>query len=324
MANNLISKLNEPSRQDSWPRGNYFLVNPVTILNKGRLGKLLWVLGQMITLAWALPAMGESFKFQWDRSPEPEVAGYVLYWGSESRQYLAHLVLGTDVCQGNSCTAELDLEQGHWYVAVTAFDQHGNESDFSQELHVISEASEPTLIYPNGNITWIKGCVYDILWKNFPDSKVTLELLKDGAPVKKIAKGTKNDGVFSWVVSKKLQPAEGYKVRVSGKNVSDSSEEELRILAPTVISPAKGALMEKSTPQNIVWDPESFCGPEVDILLLKGNKTVMSIASMAPNTGTYQWEIPPELKPSPRYRIKIESVSNKGCFGYSEGYFSTQ
>ncbi len=310
--------------QDVGPERNYDFVKPRTILNRRGPWGLAGLLGQALLLVVAGSAMGESFRFQWDRSPEPDVAGYILYWGSEPRQYHYHLPLGTEACQGNSCTAEVDLEPGHWYVAVTAFDQQANESDFSQELHVISGSLEPTLVYPNGTITWIRGCSYDILWENFSDPKLTLELLKDGVPARKIAKGTKNDGVFSWVVSKKVQPGEGYSVRVSGKQEADSSEEEFRIVAPTVISPAKGTLLEKANPQSIIWDPETFCGPEVEISLLKGTRQVLSIAPSAPNTGYYQWEVPPELKPSSRYRIKIAASWNKGCFGYSEGYFAAQ
>lgn len=322
MANNLILQGNNPKPRDTEPALNYDFVPIRTILNRWGVRWLAGFLGQMLVLLGALPAMGESFRFQWDPSPEPDVAGYNLYYGSSPRQYQANLLLGTDVCNGHSCTAQLELEQGHWYVAVTAFDQQGNESEYSEELHVISESLEPTLIYPNGSITWVRGCTYDILWENFPDSKVTLELLKDGATVKKIAKGTNNDGAFSWVVSKKVQPGEGFTVRVSGKNGSDSSDEQFRIVAPTVISPAKGALLEKSNPQSIIWDPETFCGPNVDISLLKGTKKILDIASFVPNTGSYLWEIPGELKPSPRYRIKIASSFHQGCFGYSEGYFA--
>lgn len=324
MANISILQAKDPMPQAIQTGSNYDLVQSRTILNRRALGWLAGFLGQMVLLAGAFPAMGESFRLQWDASPEADVVGYNLYYGSAPRQYQANLVLGTDACHEHSCTAQLDLEAGHWYVAVTAFDQQGNESDYSEELHVISESQEPTLIYPNGTITWIRGCTYEILWQNFPDSKVTLQLLKDGSPVKKIAKGTKNDGVFSWVVSKKLQPAEGYRVKVSGKSDFDTSEEEFRIVAPTVLSPAKGALLEKSNPQPIIWDPDTFCGPQVDIFLLKGNKKVMDIASFVPNTGTYQWEVPEDLKPSPRYRIKVASSFNQGCFGYSDGYFSAQ
>lgn len=324
MSNNLILHDNNLKLRTGKPKSNYDFVRIRTLLNKKGLLGLAGLVLHMLLLCGAFPAMGESFRFQWDPSPEADVAGYNLYYGSAPRQYQANLVLGTDVCNGHSCTAQLELEGGHWYVAVTAFDQQGNESDYSEELQVISESLEPTLIYPNGSITWIRGCTYDILWENFPDAKVTLELLKDGVPARKIAKATKNDGSFSWIVSKKVQPGEGYMVRVSGKQDADSSEQEFRIVAPTIISPAKGALLEKSNPQTIMWDPQTFCGPHVDISLLKGSKKAMDIASFVPNTGTYQWEVPGELKPSPRYRIKIASSSQQGCFGYSEGYFSAQ
>jgi|YNPNPStandDraft_1061719.scaffolds.fasta_scaffold34355_3 hypothetical protein len=324
MANNSILKGNKSESRDSESAVSYDFVPARTILNRWCVSWLAGFLTQVLVFFAAFPAMGESFRFQWDPNAEPDIAGYNLYYGSAPRQYQANLVLGSDICEATACTAQLELDAGHWYVAVTAFDQQGNESDYSEELHVISGNSEPTLIYPNGSITWIRGCTYDILWENFQDSKVTLQLLKDGATVKKIAKGTNNDGAFSWVVSKKVSPGEGYAVRISGKAETDSSDETFRIVAPTVNTPSKGALVEKSTLQSITWLPETFCGPSVDVILLKGSKTVLTIAASAPNIGYYEWEVPEDLKPSSRYRIKIASSSNQGCFGYSEGYFAAQ
>lgn len=324
MANIWISRRLNAAGRDAEPESCYHFVKAGTIWNRWRLFWLWGFLGQLFLFPGAFSAMGESFRFQWDPSPEADVAGYNLYWGPASRQYQANLLLGTEVCQGNSCAVELDLEQGRWYVAVTAINRLGMESDYSQELHVVSESPDPTLIYPDGSITWIMGCSYDILWKNFSDAKLTLKLLKDGVPVKKIAKRTANDGVFSWVVSKKLKPGEGYSVRVSGKQQSDFSEEEFRIVAPTVTSPAKGALLAKANPQSITWDPETFCGPHVDIWLLKGARQVLSIASSVPNTGRYEWEVPSELKPSSRYRVKVASTVQRRCAGYSQGYFSIE
>jgi len=66
----------------------------------------------------------------WDANKETDLAGYVLYWGSESREYTQSRDVGLSrVVYLNT----LDL----WdvtYFAVTAYDTSGNESDYSKEV----------------------------------------------------------------------------------------------------------------------------------------------------------------------------------------------
>ena len=77
-----------------------------------------------LMLSWTAPTTNE------DGTPLEDLAGYRLHYGTESGKYL-YVV---DV--GKYTSAELDdLAPDTWYVAVTAYDYLGNESDFSNEIH---------------------------------------------------------------------------------------------------------------------------------------------------------------------------------------------
>lgn len=76
-------------------------------------------------------AHGASVTLAWDpNSPAENVVGYRLYYGTESRNYAFMIDITADTTQkvGN-------LEKGqHYYFAVTALNEAGQESDFSEEI----------------------------------------------------------------------------------------------------------------------------------------------------------------------------------------------
>jgi hypothetical protein len=66
----------------------------------------------------------------WDSNTDPDLAGYIAYWGTSSRNY-PYL---TDV--GNNTTHTITgLEKGQvYYFALTAYDSDYNESGYSDEV----------------------------------------------------------------------------------------------------------------------------------------------------------------------------------------------
>ncbi len=72
---------------------------------------------------------GASVKIQWKPNTEPDLAGYIVYWGNDHRNY------GAGASAGTSTTYEIkNLSTGTWYIAVSAIDTNGNESDYSYEV----------------------------------------------------------------------------------------------------------------------------------------------------------------------------------------------
>jgi len=83
-----------------------------------------------LLLLFFAPADAAHLDLAWDANTEPDLAGYRVYYGTASREY----VDSADV--GNTTTYLLDglLEGVTYYIAVTAYVVYGNESDFSNEV----------------------------------------------------------------------------------------------------------------------------------------------------------------------------------------------
>jgi len=77
----------------------------------------------------AFPVFG--LTVSWDASVSPDVTGYRLHWGAESRNYTSSIDVG-NVLQ-YKLDNELDVNQ-LIYIAATAYDQAGNESSYSSEV----------------------------------------------------------------------------------------------------------------------------------------------------------------------------------------------
>jgi len=88
---------------------------------------LLWLI--LGGLSWS--AAGEqSVILAWDPNAEPELAGYIVYYGDASRHYTNSI----DVGNATQYTV-LGLQEGQgYYFAVSAYDASRLESDYSNEI----------------------------------------------------------------------------------------------------------------------------------------------------------------------------------------------
>jgi hypothetical protein len=81
------------------------------------------VLGS-VTLSWQAPAENV------DGTPLTDLAGYEIYFGEQSRNYFDSVYVA-----GSSTTSKtIELPPGSYYFAMTAWDNEGNESAYSNEV----------------------------------------------------------------------------------------------------------------------------------------------------------------------------------------------
>jgi hypothetical protein len=92
----------------------------------------------LILLILSLCSRAASVTLEWDANTEPNIAGYRVYWGTASRTYSRTLSVTT-----TSATIT-NLFPGTNYFAVTAFDDNGLESDFSDEVWTVIRPGKPT------------------------------------------------------------------------------------------------------------------------------------------------------------------------------------
>jgi hypothetical protein len=135
-------------------RGILILSNPQTIhqrFNKrsifirktGRRRRTTGLIGMVFALLLILSpsfACAVQITLAWDSNVEPDVAGYIVYYGTRSGDY----DFDVDVGDYDSITISGLVEDVMYYFTVTAYDAEGNESDFSEEITYPDSVSSPS------------------------------------------------------------------------------------------------------------------------------------------------------------------------------------
>ena len=100
--------------------------------------KILAVLAIMLI---SVSAGAAEVTLAWDANTEADLAGYKIYYGSASRVY--ENTITVDLTPQKVVT---DLADGLVFFAVTAFDDQGNESGFSNEVSVDIDTIAPQVV----------------------------------------------------------------------------------------------------------------------------------------------------------------------------------
>lgn len=75
----------------------------------------------------------------WNSNTEADLAGYIVYYGTSPGDYTEALDVGNLTAYDFA-----DLPEGKtYYIALTAYDRSGNESDFSSELSFFTDDGVP-------------------------------------------------------------------------------------------------------------------------------------------------------------------------------------
>ena len=82
-----------------------------------------------ICLLCSSSALAAHLDLAWNPNSEPDLAGYIAYYGTLSGQYTTSL----DVGKVTSIRITGLLEDTEYFIALTAYDIYGNESSFSAE-----------------------------------------------------------------------------------------------------------------------------------------------------------------------------------------------
>lgn len=91
----------------------------------------LLVLHLMLVLSFVgAYAEGATIRIAWDPNTEEDLAGYRIYYGTVSQNYLEVITIGFDT----TYTLTGLIPGQRYCIAVTAFDLEGNESDYSNEV----------------------------------------------------------------------------------------------------------------------------------------------------------------------------------------------
>ncbi len=103
---------------------------------------ILTILFCLFGLCCSKIALAADYKLAWDANTEPELIGYKLYQSTTSGDYpgpgIVTIPAGTE-------TVSITLSNGVWYYVLTAYDQYGNESGFSNEVMIDADVLPPAV-----------------------------------------------------------------------------------------------------------------------------------------------------------------------------------
>lgn len=108
---------------------------------------------------------------EWDPVSHPDLAGYKIHQGNSSLNYDFPI----DVGNWTSCTIADLLEGEIYYFAVTAYDNYGNESDYSNEVSYSPFNSPPKVSFSPDPISGEAplDVIFDARGCSDPDGNVT-------------------------------------------------------------------------------------------------------------------------------------------------------
>jgi hypothetical protein len=142
----------------------------------------------MVACAVALGAAAwgqQSVTLAWDPNQEPDLGGYIVYYGPRSRVYTNAINVGNVT---TNTVSGLE-ETGTYYFAVTAYNTNGLESDFSDEVSwsgaranrapVVNAGPDLTVTLPNA--ATLRGTATDDGLPN-PPGALTLSWSKVSGP----------------------------------------------------------------------------------------------------------------------------------------------
>ena len=94
----------------------------------------------VLLLVWAGAVGAQNVTLAWDASPSASIAGYRVYYGTNSRAY------GFLTNAGPVQTQRVTLPHaGRWFFAATAYDANGLESDYSNEVQWEAKPGAPAM-----------------------------------------------------------------------------------------------------------------------------------------------------------------------------------
>jgi hypothetical protein len=286
----------------------------------------------LITLTLAPNVYSAQVALAWDPNQEPDVAGYTIHYGTYSTNYQYSVDLGNVT----SCTvSNLDLNETY-YFAVTAFDDAGNESAYSDEISTSIGPIE--FISPNYTEIIPAGTEYTVEWKAVPEAdhfklRYSLNKGKNWIAIEKGILGT----TFNWLVPTPTRNKKKCLMKVIAYDSADKkTAEEISAAFFTIevirITSLNGddTLISGNT-YNIEWDTHGT-KEEIAKVVLKytvngGNKWNRIKTIKGNNPGNYSWTVPDVTKAKNKCKVKVELKDTNGnSLGTdsSNGYFTIE
>jgi len=281
--------------------------------------------GLLITFSLVFSA---EIRLAWDQSPDTEIAGYNLYYGKASGRYDGAINVG------NTSSYTLIVPKGKYYIALTAYDNTGNESDVSNEV------SWPIQMFePNGGEALPSGSSQRIQW--WASSEMVrfklLYSMDNGATWTPITDNVKGMRSYDWTVPVPAGNRKACFVKVIGYDSqgtvvsSDRSDSSFRIEVVRLTAPNTAETLISRDIYPIAWETYATKGssPEsVELYYTKdAGKTWNLITVLDGISESFDWLVSTVKKPRTECKVKVILRNGRGnSLGsdVSDVYFTIQ
>jgi hypothetical protein len=281
--------------------------------------------GLLITFSLVFSA---EIRLAWDQPPDTEIAGYKLYYGKASGRYDAAINVG------NTSSYTLIVPKGKYYIALTAYDNTGNESDASNEV------SWPIQMFePNGGEALPSGSNQRIEWwaSSEIESVDLLYSMDNGATWTPITDNVRGTRSYDWTLPVPAGNRKACFVKVIGYDSqgtvvsSDRSDLSFKIEVVRLTAPNTAETLISRDIWPIAWETYATKGssPEsVELYYTKdAGETWNLITVLDGISDSVDWLVPTVRKPRTECKVKVILRNGKGnSLGsdVSDVYFTIQ
>ena len=182
-----------------------------------------------------------------------------------------------------------------------------------------SQPSTPiSVTSPAAGASWWRGAKQTIAWDTtgLTSPTVSILLMQGGNLISTISASTSNSGTFDWTIPSGVAGGSDHFVRVTTADGEAQGDSGLfTILAPSIAvgSPAAGNIWYKGETKAVTWTEIGATSSYVRIQLCHGTILTNTLATAAPNTGTFNWAIAKGLTARTDYYLKLTTTDGKAA-----------
>ncbi|MCS6967229.1 MAG: Ser-Thr-rich GPI-anchored membrane family protein [Cytophagales bacterium] len=275
------------------------------------IGRVLRILSPTATSKWQ---RGTTQQIQWQTSLS----------GNFRIDLLKAGVLVSTISLGTS------VNPFSWTVPNTLADGNDYQIRLTNNSDPTATVTSPNFIIgnylilntPSTGTNVLKGANYNITWETNLTGNLAIVLLHGTDSTIVSASTPAAAGSFTWTVPITL-PDGSYRIRLRSLATTPiyvATSGNFNISGPfgRVTSPNGGEVFNRTRTYPITW--ESNLGGNVTIDLMRAGTLILNLASNIPNSGTFNWLIPPTVTLANNYRIRITFHAN-GSIDESDANF---
>jgi len=213
-------------------------------------------------------------------------------------------------------TIGISCGQCDYFYDLSEYDNITNLNMVETDLFIPGNMPTIQVTSPDAGSIWLKKSAQQITWakSGAQDSNVKIQLWRNRKKVRDIKAIAPNNGSCPWTVPGDLTEASNYFIRVTtlDKLVTDDSS-PFRITDPTFIvtAPDSSTVWLRGSTQAILWTGLGTQSAKVNIILRRNGVKIKDIALGTADDGSYDWNIPANLKAQSGYVIRVKTPGGK-------------